>query len=764
MCKFVYSVVMFYSVNQYPPGHGATEVIDENLSENDGEENLRKLKEADQINEDKYKHIDNKLREEKEAEIILDQNEGEEKHLAEQQIKEKIEYKDKDGKADEEKQERYEDLAKLDTQLKGILKTSDSKQNLKDTDVGGIVQIVTSEPAKPDVKVTLVDRPSASKADGATAKPSRTLPQIDQIGVNRITADRVLGPRGSARESEGSGILVSATSNESAPPKTHSVKQLVKSFEMVGKDTLDIPKAFSVPEYMNEKDRNISTGGGTRRQSEPTCNIVEDSYPEHLISRAPLTFAIAQTDDKTHTMGDDNVDENATRAAPFTQASQWQAVSGFASSTENSENEDDAEEVIGADGKVHKSTTKTKGKVNFMNTLADEDDLKLDSLARTSVYFDDKDSSKALRSSLIFVDDDIEGSPQEQLGMFIREKVEEKSYGVDSRDVSFPFVVSEKSKASRADKSEREGLMSISQYSVSQPSVGPIIPHAFTVPSKLSEKFSDSEKLSKDIGNRMNKPIKYPPSPSKSSLKDKDSLSEVKKLAVLNNLKLSGFGKLSSSTLRKERSSDSLDKILKEKKPSSENNSPSGSPAKSRHLLKPIDLMLKEKTKSDGDIAGSERRSRSRSREGKDRGRSSSRSEDKTKRRQSLTTIEENTRSQTPGVSPLEEQVLNNNLVPSASDSFNNDTQIAKSKSSAGNKEKTTKSKEEMKSPEEKEKRERKERKRSSSAPRNEKQENQRNLEPVLPSPVPPLDLNQKVPKPPAPGSAPKKNLVYSAR
>ena len=107
---------------QYTPGHAATEVIDENLSENDGEENLRKLKEADQINEDKYKNIDNKLREEKEAEIILRQHEGEEKHLAELQIKEKNEFKDKNGRLEDEKQpEVTEDLAKLDTQLKGIL-------------------------------------------------------------------------------------------------------------------------------------------------------------------------------------------------------------------------------------------------------------------------------------------------------------------------------------------------------------------------------------------------------------------------------------------------------------------------------------------------------------------------------------------------------------------------------------------------------------------------------------------------------------------
>ena len=751
---------------QYTPGHAATEVIDENLSENDGEENLRKLKEADQINEDKYKNIDNKLREEKEAEIILRQHEGEEKHLAELQIKEKNEFKDKNGRLEDEKQpEVTEDLAKLDTQLKGILKTSDSKQNLKDTDAGGIVQIVTSEPTKPDVKVTHVDKPIPSKLDGAIAKSSRTLPQLDKIeSVNRVVIDRVHEPKGKEIEV---GAMTGAV-EESSHAKTHSVRQLVKSFEMSGKDTIDIPKAFSVPEYMSEKDRNLSTGGGSRRQSEPMCNIVEDSYPEYLISRAPLTFAIAQNEDRTHTMGDDNIDENATRAAPFTQASQWQGVSGFASSTENSENEEEAEEVIGADGKVHKCTPKSK--VNFLNTLADEDDFKLDSLAKTSVYFDEKDSSKAMRNSLIFIDDDIEGSPQEQLGIFIRDKVDEKSFGVDSRDVSFPYVVSDKSKASRADRSD--GSMSVGHHSVN-----PVLPHAFTVPSKLSEKGGDIDKLTKDIGNRMNVPSKYPTSPSKSSLKDKESLSDVKKLAVLNNLKLSGFGKLSSSSLRKERSSDNLDKIFKDKKMASEGSSPSGSPSKTRHLLKPIDFLLKEKTKSDGDIAGSDRRSRSRSREGKERGRSTSRTEDKTRRRQSLSTIEEHTRARgTPTTSPLQEQVLiNNNIVPTTSAIQNGESSESKkdAKNTANKqspshhwRERSRKSKEDkvIDEAKEKERAERRERRRSSSGNRRENQKNAAVADIGLHSPVPPLDLNQKVPKPPAPGGAPKKNLVYSAR
>ncbi|XP_045167204.2 uncharacterized protein LOC123530491 [Mercenaria mercenaria] len=751
-----------FGLNQYPPGHGATEVIDENLSENDGEENLKKLKEADHIIDDKYKIMDNKLREEKEAENMRDGNDGEEKHLAEQKVKEKVEDKENDHKIQEkDKDEKpVEDLAKLDTQLKGILKTSDSKQNLKELEVGVTIKMSENEVVKPEIKNVQPEKTSATKQDGAiVSKPSRTLPQIERFesATNKIGGGLTVGQKFSATDEElVPEAIPSAESNETAQTKTHSVRQLVRNFEKVGreKELLEIPKAFSVPENMSEKDRGVVP----RRQSEPSCNIVENSFPEHLISRAQLTFAIMQTDDRTHTMGDDNVDENATRAAPFTHASQWQGVSGFASSTENSENEEEGgEEVIGADGKVHKSTTKSKNKINLMNTLADEDDLRLDSVARNSMYIDtDKDHGKLMRNSLIFIDDDIEDSPQEQMNIFIKEKMEEKSLGLDSRDFSFSAVVSDRSRGGRSEKQSKEG----SAIGMSQTSDYSAIPHAFTIPSQLSDKLSDtvSDKLTKDLGNRMNAPSKYPTSPSKSSLKDKESLSDVKKLAVLNNLKLSGFGKLSSSTLRKEKSSDSLDKIAKDKK---SDGNVTGSPAKSRHLLKPIDFLLKEKTKSDGDIAGLARRSRSRSRDSKERGRSNSRSEDKVRRRQSLSTIDENirTRGATPTISPLEENFQNNfNNVPSSSKQSN---------AIVDNKDidvKDNKLKDEKKLADDKERRERRSKRRSNSAPRVERNENIKNSQPELLTPVPPLDLNQKVPKPPDQGTAPKKNLVYSAR
>jgi hypothetical protein len=62
------------------------------------------------------------------------------------------------------------------------------------------------------------------------------------------------------------------------------------------------------------------------------------------MSRAAVTFAVLQTEERTHTLGEDEdgVDENATRAAPFTMASQWQGISALNSSgaDDDSVNED----------------------------------------------------------------------------------------------------------------------------------------------------------------------------------------------------------------------------------------------------------------------------------------------------------------------------------------------------------------------------------------------------------------------------------------
>ena len=771
--------------------------MDENLSENDGEVE-KKLKESELIIENKYKEMDNKLREEKGDIVLLANETHEEKHQAEQKMKEKVEKETDLRKEKHEKEtKKVEDgkegvLAKLDTQLKGILKTSENKPSLQDeSGVKSGVKESQTGVIKSDVKASDVDKPSASNLNVASVKPGRTLPQVDKLETKNAGKPPLAVHSVSKEESPHK--QQAQTTEGFVKPPSHSVKQLVKQFERDKsreRDNLELPKAFSMPENISDNLKNSIP----RRQSEPSCNIVDSSsqYPEHLVSRAQLTFAMMQNDDRTHTAGDDNVDENATRAAPFTHASQWQGISAFASSSEESEHED-GEEVIGADGKIHKSSKTAKG--NLMHTLADEDDLRLDSVARNSIVFYDgeKDSKAGLRNSLIFIDDDIEDSPHEQLGLLIKDRVDERSLNIDSKDFSFSMPGASEGRSrvlSKTDKVESESGAIVMNHLASADN---------KVPSAFSSSNAVNDKLAKDIGNRKSAPLKYPSSPSKSALKDKESLSDVKKLAVLNNLKLSGFGiKLSGSNLRKERSSDSLDKLLKEKQKENANQS---SPSKSRHMLKPLDFALREKNKSESDLAGIERKARSRSREEKERGRSGSLSEAKIKsRRQSLSTIEEHINNKvhaSPTVTPVVEEnpICNRDLVPSprntsvtnitndriqAVPSLSNTTitsgNLAPSASNSSvNNEKTLTSAsntsvKSVKGPDEKvrEKKESKRpsKRRSSSASRAEKREREssKTLEPVQFTPVPPLELSSRVPKPPTAGSAPTRNLVYSSR
>ena len=778
-------------LNQYPQqGQAATEAVDENLSENDGEVE-KKLKESELIIENKYKEMDNKLREEKGDIVLLANETHEEKHQAEQKMKEKVEDKEADLKKEKHEKEikKVEDgkegvLAKLDTQLKGILKTSENKPSLHDE--SGVKDSQTGV-SKSDVKAGDVEKPSASNLNVASVKPGRTLPQVDKLETKGAGKPPLAVH--SVSQGESPHKQQPQAGDGSVKPVSHSVKQLVKQFERDRsreRETLELPKAFSMPENISDNLKSSIP----RRQSEPSCNIVDSSsqYPEHLVSRAQLTFAIMQNEDRTHTVGDDNVDENATRAAPFTHASQWQGISAFASSSEESEHED-AEEGIGGDGKIHKSSKTAKG--NLMHTLADEDDLRLDSVARNSIVFydGDKDSKAGLRNSLIFIDDDIEDSPHEQLGLLIKDRVDERSLNIDSKDFSFSVPGASEGRSrilSKTDKVNSESGAIVTNHHTSADSI---------VPSAFSSSNIVNDKLAKDIGNRISAPLKYPSSPSKSALKDKESLSDVKKLAVLNNLKLSGFGmKLSGTNLRKERSSDSLDKLLKDKQTENVNQS---SPSKSRHMLKPLDFALREKNKSEGDLAGIERKARSRSRDEKERGRSGSLSEAKIKnRRQSLSTIEEhmNKVHASPTVTPVVEEnpICNNDIVPSPRNrSVKNDkihvvpslsnTTISSEKivpsasNSSVNNDKTmtsasnTSVKSNKASDEkvrEKKESKRPSKRRSSSASRVEKREREmsKTLEPVQFTPVPPLELSSRVPKPPTAGSAPTRNLVYSSR
>ncbi|KAL3873107.1 hypothetical protein ACJMK2_036264 [Sinanodonta woodiana] len=575
--------------------HGATEVIDENLSQDDGDQEERKLKEAELIIDNQYKEMDNKLREEK-GDIVLLAHEqdghAEEKHLLEQRVKEKKEEKEMEQievevDADENRQ-NADSVQKLDIKFKSILKLSESKTDLLPADN-------LKEKYEKDGTQKNEREDNELNIDGAKYKVYS--PQIHSSpdgedkrkgeGERTDSTAAAAVARASLMSGSGTGIFFV---NDDRKEETG----LHKAFKLDSKDSLG-----TIP----------------RRPSDTQCNIL-DSAPDQLMSRAQLTFALIQ-EDRTHTLGDENVDENATRAAPFTHASQWQGISAFGSSSENSDDANSVHDEINLSGGEVKQRTPKKTRKNLMNTLADEDDLRLDSLGRNSVVFqegdrDSKDSRNIVRSSLILVDDDIEEAHQE-LNLLIPEKMDDKS--LNSKDFSFSFTgTSAKSRGS-------EHLGSKDSRHVDSTDYPRPLPHSS--PTKLPEK------LVKEIGNRINSPSRYPGSPSKASLKDKESLSDVKKLAVMNQLKLTG------KHLRKEKKLEKERKLYKE-------SSRKESPSRSKLSLKPFDSSVKERTKSDGEIA--------KSKVGK--------SEDKN-RRQSLTTIEENIRAKmSPGVSPLEENEI----------------------------------------------------------------------------------------------------------
>ncbi|XP_052106929.1 uncharacterized protein LOC127739300 isoform X1 [Mytilus californianus] len=267
----------------HTPGHGATEAMDENLSQDEVDD--KKIK--DYIIDSK--NIDNKLREEhgimenQEPRGVL---EIQEKHQVEELVKE----------------ETVENIAKPETnidilaeRLNKIMKTE-----------------VKVEEQKMDVEITQDNR-------------------------------------------------------ESIPQKTPAKKVMI------------------MPEKDIENDDND-------KHRDETLGKRRDSGIDH-ISKAAITFAVMETEDKTH---DGVLDENATRAAPYTVASQWQSAFGSSSDSSNDESEGD-----------NNAKAKKLSK-HRMNTLADEEEWRPDNALRNSLVI--QDETDFLKGSLNFLDDELNES------------------------------------------------------------------------------------------------------------------------------------------------------------------------------------------------------------------------------------------------------------------------------------------------------------------------------------------------------------------
>ncbi|XP_060071596.1 uncharacterized protein LOC132551469 isoform X1 [Ylistrum balloti] len=450
-------------------GHGATEAVDVNLSYNqeEGEQEERKLKENQYILENKNLHdIDNRLREEVGDIVLVPRNqnvnhvEAEEKHQMEQLVQE-------------------DNVA---PQVYPI--NTDEQGNAGDAQT----------PDQPDA-------PKTSGLDVLADQLTRILKQDGEKMEGRSV------PREQPHDQTGPGIRFS----EEILPDVREREQHTGSERRQSKGRYHENQLFK--EIIDRKVHSAVVSN--RRNSvvgDEDISNNPDFQHDPLASKAAITFALMQTEEKTHTAADENIDENATRAAPFTVASQWGAVSAFGSDSNNSDADDESEGDEGNDLKLKPSH---KSRRALMNTLADEDDLRLDSIVRNSLVLHDADreSQEILRNSLVFLDDDVDHGQN-------REK----------SDSGFHF----KNLSDR--KHSSTSLQFLNVHGSERTSDSPLekSQSVDSIHSKLSSPSRMPEKLAKEIGNLISSPLS---SPSKHLFKGKDSLTDIKRLASLSHLK-----------------------------------------------------------------------------------------------------------------------------------------------------------------------------------------------------------------------------------
>lgn len=404
--------------------HGATEVIDEILSDEENKDE-KKLKDPELILDNKHvKDLDNRYREEQGDIVLIKRDDPnlrvDEKHQVEQMVKE----------------ETVENVA-----VEVENETHDP---------------VVIEPKYEEVKDTVL-------------KPAATSPTKSSLK----TVD--------------SSILKQRNSQNNLPES--AFKPIKESVSFGDVKSIDSKPKDSGANFKPERRVSIQNFAEVQEEDEVLnkCN----NEPDQLISRAPLTFAMMQTDEKTP---DDHLDENATRAAPYTVASQWNA-SQFPSSSE-SQAEDESEGEIG--GAKTKSQMK-KPKRFQHNTLMDEEDMKMDSVLRNSLVLADADGQDCLRNSLVFLGDD-------SAALSANDSDNEKKHGGKSKSGSF------------AEKSKQEKSLPTTSISY-----------------KMSGHSKMPEKLAKEMDNLISSPLRN--SPTKHLFKPKESLTDLKKLAALSHIK-----------------------------------------------------------------------------------------------------------------------------------------------------------------------------------------------------------------------------------
>ncbi|GFO15851.1 tau-tubulin kinase 1 [Plakobranchus ocellatus] len=473
------------------PGHGATEVLDENLSYQEGEEQLKKP-ELIPLNE-----VDNRYVEE--GVVVLSRPDADTppaKYEQDTKAKEKSKDQEKVVCTGVEKQDtgQHRKVANIDIasskdlgNRSGAANTSFVKQQGHGNVRGG-----GAGPTPAPESAVGFHAGSKTRGEKEYISPGDRLPPpgpsvgqgLPTMGVNPVGMGLTAGMLGRTRlvrlheGPESSGVdfvnnekVASASGNIAGgflPPSSNAV-------------------ALEAGEPSNENE-----------------NMRLESQPD-LASRAAITFALMQTDDKTHTQCDEGAEENATRAAPFTMASQWGVLG---SSDEGSDNEDSEND----DGGGDKGRKSARSRRRMMNTLADEDDHQLDSMARNSlVLLDERDGHETMRASLVFEEDN----------------------GVLS--------------TAREDAGREEGAETLGRHA---DSAHPFAHHAsqdrsYSSPRKMPEK------LAKDIDNRIGSPLKQSSggSPSKIVFKNREQSEDKrnKKLVALGKPPIHSSGKREKS-------------------------------------------------------------------------------------------------------------------------------------------------------------------------------------------------------------------------
>ncbi|XP_050406796.1 uncharacterized protein LOC126822086 [Patella vulgata] len=330
--------------------HGATEVLDVNLSQEDGED--KKLPVDLIINDNRYqREVDNRLKEENGDPALSPKLQREET----------------------EKEIKYEPEQKTKDTFDKDLGNSGTKEG----------------------KSTEVTSGSKHKEMNNDCKENHESSKSNQNDDNNH--------KSSAHKKH----IIESNEHDSGSKEPLDICKLKPNDNQV-------PPAAILPiSYSNENMESVDRNRHSKILSSKNVTVDmddDDNLPvTYQMSKAAVTFALMQTEDKTHTVGDDNIDENATRAAPFTVASQLGGVSAFGSSGEESDAEQSDEDEIakGAECQGHFKLPKSRSRKHLMNTLGDDDDNNFDSVTRNSlILLDDKETKTNNRGSLVFDDDD----------------------------------------------------------------------------------------------------------------------------------------------------------------------------------------------------------------------------------------------------------------------------------------------------------------------------------------------------------------------